>query len=45
MVPSVIERAFCQSHLKILLVYLGVSTLILTGMAGDICVLFSADDA
>lgn len=39
------HSAFFQTNLEILLRYLGVSTLILTGMAGDICVLFSANDA
>jgi nicotinamidase-related amidase len=39
------HSAFFQSNLDILLNYLGVNTLILTGMAADICVLFSANDA
>jgi len=39
------HSAFFQTNLDILLNYLGVSTLILTGMAADICVLFSANDA
>jgi nicotinamidase-related amidase len=39
------HSAFFQTNLDILLRYLGVNTLILTGMAGDICVLFSANDA
>src|SRR5689334_17640584 len=39
------HSAFFQTNLEILLSYLGVSTLIMTGMAGDICVLFSANDA
>lgn len=39
------HSAFFQSNLEILLNYLGVNTLILTGLAGDICVLFSANDA
>ena len=39
------HSAFFQTNLEILLDYLGVSTLMLTGMAGDICVLFSANDA
>jgi nicotinamidase-related amidase len=39
------HSAFYQTNLQILLDYLGVSTVILTGMAGDICVLFSANDA
>jgi nicotinamidase-related amidase len=36
---------FFQTPLEILLKYLGANTLILTGMAGDICVLFSGNDA
>jgi len=39
------HSAFYQTNLDILLSYLGVSTLILTGMAADICVLFTANDA
>jgi nicotinamidase-related amidase len=39
------HSAFFQTNLEILLKYLGVRTLILSGMAGDICVLFSANDA
>ena len=39
------HSAFFQTNLEILLEYLGARTLILTGMAGDICVLFSANDA
>jgi nicotinamidase-related amidase len=39
------HSAFYQTNLDILLRYLGVTSLILTGMAGDICVLFSANDA
>lgn len=39
------HSAFFQTNLAILLKYLGVNTLVLTGMAGDICVLFSANDA
>lgn len=39
------HSAFYQTSLEILLEYLGVSTLILTGMAGDICVLFTANNA
>ena len=39
------HSAFFQTNLEILLKYLEVSTLILSGMAGDICVLFSANDA
>jgi nicotinamidase-related amidase len=39
------HSAFFQTNLEILLEYLGATALILTGMAGDICVLFSANDA
>lgn len=39
------HSAFFQTNLEILLGYLGVTHLILTGMAADICVLFSANDA
>ncbi len=39
------HSAFFQTNLEILLEYLGAKTLILTGMAGDISVLFSANDA
>jgi nicotinamidase-related amidase len=39
------HSAFYQTNLEILLQYLGVNTLIMTGMASDICVLFSANDA
>jgi nicotinamidase-related amidase len=39
------HSAFFQTNLEILLGYLGARTLILTGMAGNICVLFSANDA
>jgi nicotinamidase-related amidase len=39
------HSAFFQTNLESLLGYLGASTLMLTGMAGDICVLFSANDA
>ena len=39
------HSAFFQTNLEILLDYLGVTTLILTGMAADICVLFTANDA
>ena len=39
------HSAFFQSNLEILLDYLGATTLILTGMAADICVLFTANDA
>jgi nicotinamidase-related amidase len=39
------HSAFFQTNLELLLKYLGVDTLIMTGMASDICVLFSANDA
>jgi nicotinamidase-related amidase len=39
------HSAFYLTNLDLLLKYLGVDTLILTGVAGDICVLFSANDA
>ena len=39
------HSAFFQTNLESLLGYLGASTLMLTGMAADICVLFSANDA
>jgi nicotinamidase-related amidase len=39
------HSAFFQTALDVLLKYLGVHTLILTGLAGDNCVLFSANDA
>jgi nicotinamidase-related amidase len=39
------HSAFFNTPLEILLDYLGANTLILTGMASDICVLFSANDA
>ena len=39
------HSAFFQTNLEILLSYLGASTLMLTGLASDICVLFSANDA
>ena len=39
------HSAFFQTPLEMLLKYLSANTLILTGMAGDICVLFSANDA
>ena len=39
------RSAFFQTNLESLLGYLGASTLILTGIAADICVLFSANDA
>ncbi|HZB46073.1 MAG TPA: isochorismatase family cysteine hydrolase, partial [Pyrinomonadaceae bacterium] len=39
------HSGFFSTQLDILLDYLEVKTLILTGMAGDICVLFTAHDA
>jgi nicotinamidase-related amidase len=39
------HSAFFQTNLDVLLKYLGAQTLILTGLAGDNCVLFSANDA
>ena len=39
------HSGFFNSSLDILLRYLGAETLILTGMAGNICVLFTANDA
>lgn len=39
------HSAFFQTNLEILLKNLGANTLIMTGMAGDICVVFSANDA
>lgn len=39
------HSAFFQTNLELLLKYLGATELILTGIAGDICVLFSANDA
>jgi nicotinamidase-related amidase len=39
------HSAFYLTNLDLLLKYLGVDTLILTGVAGDICVLFTANDA
>jgi len=39
------HSAFFQTPLEVLLRYLGAKTLVLTGMAGDICVVFSANDA
>lgn len=39
------HSAFFSTNLDILLSYLGAKTLILTGVAGNICVLFSANDA
>ena len=39
------HSAFYETTLDILLSYLGAKTLILTGVAGNICILFSANDA
>ena len=39
------HSGFFSTALSVLLRYLGVHTLILTGMAGNICVLFTANDA
>ena len=39
------HSGFFSTNLDILLDYLGAKTLILCGMAGDICVLFTANDA
>ncbi len=39
------HSAFYQTNLDILLRYLGVNTVIITGMAADRCVLFTANDA
>jgi nicotinamidase-related amidase len=39
------HSAFFQTNMEILLDYLGAHTLIVTGMAADICVLFTANDA
>lgn len=39
------HSGFYSTQLDILLSHLGVKNLILTGVAGDICVLFTADDA
>jgi nicotinamidase-related amidase len=39
------HSAFYQTNLDTLLNYLGVETVIVTGMASDICVLFTANDA
>jgi nicotinamidase-related amidase len=39
------HSAFYQTNLDILLKYLGAQTVILTGVAGDFCVLFTANDA
>jgi nicotinamidase-related amidase len=39
------HSAFYSTTLDLLLAYLGAKTLILTGVASDICVLFTANDA
>ena len=39
------HSAFYATTLDILLTYLGAQTLIVTGIAGNICILFSANDA
>jgi nicotinamidase-related amidase len=39
------HSAFFETTLDTLLAYLGARTLILTGVAGNICILFSANDA
>ena len=39
------HSAFFETTLHTLLTYLGARTLILTGIAGNICILFSANDA
>lgn len=39
------HSAFYQTNLDTLLKYLGTDTVIVTGIAGDICVLFTANDA
>jgi nicotinamidase-related amidase len=39
------HSGFYSTTLNLLLTYLGVKTLILTGIAGNICVLFTANDA
>lgn len=39
------HSAFFETTLDTLLAYLGARTLILTGIAGNICILFSASDA
>ena len=39
------HSGFYSTTLDVLLVYLGVRTLILTGIAGNSCVLFTANDA
>jgi nicotinamidase-related amidase len=39
------HSAFFETTLDTLLAYLNAKTLILTGVAGNICILFSANDA
>jgi nicotinamidase-related amidase len=39
------HSAFYETTLDVLLTYLGVRTLIFAGIAGNICILFSANDA
>ena len=39
------HSGFFSTTLEVLLAYLGVRTLIITGVAGNICVLFTANDA
>ena len=39
------HSAFYETTLDLLLRYLGAKTLIFTGIAGNICILFSANDA
>ena len=39
------HSAFFETTLDTLLAYLGATTLIMTGVAGNICILFSANDA
>ena len=39
------HSAFYETPLSLMLTYLKVRTLILTGIAGDVCVLFTASDA
>lgn len=39
------HSGFYSSTLDVLLAYLGVKTLVITGVAGNICVLFTANDA
>jgi nicotinamidase-related amidase len=39
------RSGFFSTTLDVLLAYLGVRTIVLTGVAGDICVLFTAGDA